>query len=169
MYTYGMRFDVDSNALTTIDEDAKTAVTVGSINSDDLIRFVPAANVEKEYEVSTTSTTSIDVGEFTIPKADIINKLWVIGIEDVDGPRDGYFFAWVNARYGTNGTVGAYYKGVDGGLTGNTFATLANSKMGVYALVTVGDNDVTIKIEAVYDSTKSSDIDGTYKVRLFIM
>ena len=168
MYSYGMRYDNDSNAITVIDENAMTAITKGYVNGVQL-DFSPDTYLDEIVEVSTTSTTEIDVESYTISKDKITNKAWMVAIEDTAGLRDGYFFSWINARYHTNGLAGQYYRGADGGITGNSFATAANAAMGVYAVITAGDEDVTVDIKAKYDSAKTSAIDGDFRVRIVIL
>lgn len=121
--------------------------------------------VEKTYNVSTTSTTAIDIDTFQIPLTDITNKWLLTIIEDTNGPKEGYFYAWQNARFNGVGLGGNYYKNT----TASAFATAANGKYGVYASLTQDTSgNENFVISAKYDSSKTGTIDGTFKVRIFI-
>lgn len=126
--------------------------------------------VEKTYNVSTTSTTAIDIDTFQVPLDKVANKWVAIIIEDTNGPRDGYFYAWVSIKFnGSSGNGGNYYKGGENAPTVTGFASSANSQYGVFAVVTETPTDRVFNIKAKFDASRVGTIDGTFKVRLFVL
>lgn len=120
--------------------------------------------VEKTYNVSTTSTTAIDIDTIRIPLEDTIGKWMLTIIEDTNGQRTDYFYAWTNTRFNGAGNGGSYFKG--GTATG--FSSSSNAQYGVYAVITATTTDRVIDIKAKYETSRTGTIDGTFKVRVFV-
>lgn len=120
--------------------------------------------VEKTYNVTTTSTSAIDIDNILIPLEEIENKWTLIIIEDTNGPRDGYFYAWSNLRFNGKGLAGNYFNNTNA--TG--FNTSSASQNGVFANITSNGTDEKYSIKAKYNSSNVGAIDGIFKVRIFI-
>lgn len=123
-----------------------------------------------EYTVSTTSTSSLNVG--TVPFApydvDLGNdKIYYVRICDKAGNRKGHFcesHKWFFRNPNSNNTMaGVIIRNDSGTLSFSTIGTY-----GVYAdsMTKIGDN-WGMQIKSKYSSSSSLIIDGTYVVEIY--
>ena len=129
--------------------------------------------VDTTVTVSTTSTSVVYVKTIPFPFADYKGKTLLIKIEDVAGMREGYFYKWqctacCNMTTGNPvGFAGALYKYANSNISQTAFSSAASGSYGVYASPQISDR--TIEIRAVYNSTRSTTIDGTYSVKIYAL
>lgn len=127
---------------------------------------------EKNVAISTTSTVAVLFDTITVNKSELDNKAVFIDIQDTNGPRAGYFYGWqtcklIKSTTGMRGVGGTYYKSSN--LTATGFGTASNGAYGVYASIKSNASapDVYgIEILGRYDSSKTTTIDGLFKVRI---
>ncbi len=128
----------------------------------------------KELTVNTTSTssTAISGGEFSVNRTSNTAKILYIQVRDKAGKRNGYFF----------GSDTFWYQPV-GGATTNSYrmctviATNSSGKVectstsqyGIYpsSPPTFSDGSVTVKMYSRYNSNYSRTINGTYVVKVY--
>ena len=137
---------------------------------------------EQDFEVSTTSTSAGIAGTIDLPQ-DIFSqihsdKLLVISIKDVAGTRNGHFYSswsyWAAPRL-NNGTLTTGAWNVvslpDGeGTYPKISMGTASTQAGVYAYsVSYTSTSTRVTIRRKYNSTVSYTIDGTYRVRIYLL
>lgn len=128
----------------------------------------------KEFDVSTTSTSSIDIpnSEIVVPFADPYKKILLVTVRDKNGKRASSFFGsdtrWAQPK---NGSVSNDYRwsmtyGCD---VNSDVVSLSTSPNGVYpkSPVVFSNDQAVIKMVAKYNSSYSKTIDGTYVVSVY--
>lgn len=131
--------------------------------------------VEKNVAVSTTSEASVQFDTITVNKSELNDKAVFIDIQDTNGPRANHFYGWqvcklINPGIGIRGVGGTYYKGDN--LTATAFGNASGGAYGVFADITsnASEPDVyKIVIMGRYDSSRSTTIDGLFKVRIITL
>lgn len=125
----------------------------------------------EEANVSTTSTSTINVSTLACgADAWTDNDIIWVHIRDKAGARNGYFFGsdsfFINARKANNESIQCEDCGICV-LRYNSSASFVsyNRKSGVFAtIIEVGGN---VKVQAIYSSSNSLTIDGTFKIEVY--
>lgn len=128
-----------------------------------------------EFTVSTTSTSSAQVGTIQLAAAWTDAKIIYIRVRDKAGKRASHFFGWdgfcLNFKIANSDTTSivAFARILTrvGTAAQGTPYQQAASSYGVYAQSI--DSDGTIHIYSLYSSTNSYTIDGTFKVDVYAL
>ena len=127
-----------------------------------------------EAEVSTDSTSAIDVTTISLDSSKTANKLIYIKIRDKDGPKSWNFYGVDQFYPVKEGLTSSEYLGtfiyLSGETAGVTSVTLASyqtsNKKGVYASKIYPDK---IVIKASYNASYSRVIDGTFSIEVYTL
>ena len=124
----------------------------------------------EEFDVSTTSTSAVTVGNVTVNTNDWTDKSLFVVVRDKAGIRNGYFAYTVSLIamiqvIGTDAAFGAAsYRCV------NNVMARPSSKNGVYpSYLNITQSTTTITVSAKYNSSYSGSIDGTYVVEVYAL
>ena len=127
----------------------------------------------KEVEVSTTSTSSIDIpnSDITAQRSNHSQKMLYIQVRDKAGKRNGYFYGtdmiWLQPIGGSlqnNYRLSLVYATDSSGVVTVT----SQSQYGVFpGAPTFSSDSVSFNVRARYHSTYSLTIDGTYIVNVY--
>lgn len=129
----------------------------------------------KEYEVSTTSTSAIDVDSFMLDAEEVYtaDKLVYVRVRPKEEPESGFYgvdqfipnpYPAQPGGYSANSNAIMYVKG--NGVVDITYSN-AGTKYGVYVQNIASDGTVSVK--ARYNSSSSKTIDGTYVLELYLL
>lgn len=128
----------------------------------------------KEFTVSTTSTSSTEIsgGEFSVTRSNHKNKILLIQVRDKAGKRNGYFFG-----------CDTYWLQPVGGATNNNYRmitvfktnssgkveSVSTSTYGIFpsSPPTFSMSSVTIKMMSRYSNSYTGTINGTYVVKVY--
>lgn len=137
---------------------------------------------QDDFEVSTTSTSAGNVGTIDLPR-DIFpqihaDKLLVVSVKDLAGMRNGYFYSswsyWAAPRSDSGTLTNGAWNIVSLAEEAGTYPTITMgttaTQAGVYAYsVSYTSTSTMVTIRRKYKATTSHTIDGTYRVRCYLL
>ena len=134
---------------------------------------------ETSYQVSTASISAEDVATWETGHSELwtSDKIVYVRIRDTAGKRAGYFYGSDNFFINNNPVNGVTSATFENGMrqclfqkTDGTFGTYGASNAagyGVFASIVYGNG--SIKIRKRYNSSNSLNINGTYKVEVYLL
>jgi len=137
---------------------------------------------EQDYAVSTTSTSTGTVGTIDLP-LDVFSqihadKLLVVSVKDLAGMRNGYFYSswsfWANPSHNTSTLTTGAWNVVSLAEEAGAYPTITtgttSTQAGVFAYSVAGRATSTrVTIRRKYNAKVSYAIDGTYRVRIYLL
>lgn len=133
---------------------------------------------ETSYQVSTTSTSTIDVATITCSQSIwTAEKIVYVKVRDTEGKRNGYFYGTDTFIINMSGNKqNIVYSDMArwiwryGGYSYSLRQSTATTVYGVAAGGSISSSSpYNINIQARYNSSYSGTIDGTYKVEVYLL
>ena len=124
-----------------------------------------------EVEVSTTSTSVIEIDTYTLTRTDPSGEILYIQVRDKAGKRNGYFLGFdYYLTQPVGGSLGNTYRQQYCYVTSSSGSVnvTSTSNYGVFpSLSTYSNSLYEFGIRARYHATYSTTIDGTYSVKIY--